>query len=333
MDWSRGFSAAYYLAVVDPASWRDVDRIEITSGSITRNGTGLRESADIQCTDYDNNRELWIRVWLDATQGETTEHIPLFTGIACSPSTEIDGNLFKHPLECYSVLKPAQDILLKRGWYAPANANGANLIRTLLSVSPAPVVIDGLSPTLTQTIVAEDGESNLSMADKILMAIGWRLRIDGDGTVHVCPKATEESATFDALENDVIEPQLSVDQDWYECPNVFRAVLGNLTAEARDENPDSFLSIVTRGREVWKEETSAALNSGETIAEYAMRRLREEQSYAVSVSYYRRYVPEVYVGDIVRLHHPAQGLDGDFVVQSQTITLSYGARVSERVST
>ena len=333
MDWMRGFSASYYLAVVDPASWRDVDRIEITSGSITRNSTGLRESADISCNDYDRNRELWVRVWLDATQGSGTEHVPLFTGIACSPSTEIDGGNLKHPLECYSVLKPAQDVLLQRGWYAPANANGAELVRKLLSASPAPAVIDGISPTITQTIVAEDKESNLSMADKILTAINWRLRIDGDGTIHICPKATEESAVFDALENDIIEPQLTIDHDWYECPNVFRAVLNNLTAVARDENPDSFLSTVTRGREVWAEEACSSLNNGETIAAYAARRLREEQAYAISVAYYRRYIPEVYIGDLVRIKYPAQGIDGAFSVQSQTISLSYGARVSERVST
>ena len=332
MDWSKGYSASYYLGVVDPDTWRDIDRIEITDGNITKSNSGLRESADVTCVNYSIGRELWVRVWLDAAQGSGTEHVALFTGIACSPSVEIDGNRQTHPMECYSVLKPAQDVLLQRGWYAPANANGANLVKNLLSVSPAPVVVDGLSPTLTHSIVSEDGESNLTMADKILTAINWRLRIEGDGTIHVCPKASSSSATFDALENDIIEPQVTLEHDWYECPNVFRAVLGELSAIAKDEDPNSFLSTVSRGREVWKEETSCALSDGETIAEYAARRLREEQSYAVSVSYSRRYQPDVTVTDLVRLHHPAQGLEGTFGVISQGIELGNGARVSEKVS-
>ena len=332
MNWASGFTASYYVSVVDPDSWRDIDRIEITSGSITRSNSGLRESADVKCTRYDLRRELWVRIWLDAEQGSGNEHVPLFTGLACSPSTEIDGYSHTYPLECYSVLKPAQDVLLQRGWYAPANASGADLVRTLLSVSPAPIVIDGISPLLKQSIVAEDGESNLSMTDKILTAINWRLRIGGDGEIHVCPKATEISATFDPLENDIIEPQVSLEQDWYECPNVFRAVMNELSTIARDEDPGSFLSTVSRGREVWKEDTKCALNDGETIAEYAMRRLKEEQAYAISASYYRRYMPDVCVTDLVRLHHPAQGIDGVFSVTSQTIDLAYGARVSEKVS-
>ena len=37
------------------------------------------------------------------------------------------------------------------------------------------------------------------------------------------------------------------------------------------------------------------------------------------------------VGDMVRLHYPAQGLDGLFRVKSQNIELGYNARTTEEV--
>ena len=118
MDWGKGYSATYYLAQVDPVTWRDIARIEITGGSINREKTGLIESADIDCTGYDDG-ERWIRVYLDARQNGAAEHVPLFTGLATSPEDEIDGTRVENALQCYSVLKPADDVLLLRGWYAP----------------------------------------------------------------------------------------------------------------------------------------------------------------------------------------------------------------------
>ena len=129
----------------------------------------------------------------------------------------------------------------------------------------------------------------------------------------------------------MIEPSIAVEYDWYSCPNVFRAVQDDLSAVARDDDPDSPLSTVSRGREIWAEETSCDFNTGESIAEYAVRRLKELQSIAVTASYERRYHPDVLAGDVIRLRYPAQGLDGLYKVTSQSIELGYGAKTSEEV--
>ena len=332
IDWSSGFSASFYMAEIDPVLWRDIRRMEITDASISRERQGLRQSADITCRQFDQSREMWVRIWLEASQGENTQKVPLFTGLAISPGTNINGSRMAYPVACYSVLKPAQDILLQRGWYAPAEAEGASLAARLLSVSPAPIVISENSPKLGAAIIAENGETNLSMAEKILDAIGWRLLIGGDGSINICPQAAGSVATFDALDNDVIEPQVTLTRDWYSCPNVYRAVQDDLSAVARDDAEDSFLSTASRGREVWEEEDGCNLRANETIGEYALRKLKESQSFATSVSYSRRYHPDINVGDIVTLHYPAQNLQGDFKVISQDISIGHGARVSEEVT-
>lgn len=333
MDWNLGYSAGYYATYVDPATWRDIERLEITGGSVNKSEDDLRASASLSCVDYPQGTERWIRIYLDAKQDETATHEALFTGLASSPAQDIDGNLVTNDIDCYSVLKPCEDILLERGWYAPAEVSGAEIIKDLLSATPASVEVDGNAPTLAEAIIAEDGESNLTMIDKVLLAIGWRLRLDGDGTVHLAPKGTEPVATYDPLENDAVEPKITVERDWYNCPNVFRAINADMSGVARDDSFTSPLSTVNRGREVWMEETSCDLNAGETIAEYAVRRLKEEQQIAQSAKYERRYNPAVQPTDVVRLHYPAQGLDGLYRVVSQTISLEYGAKTSEEVVT
>lgn len=333
MDWSKGFSSVYYAVRVDPATWRDLERIELTGGAIKREPTGLRESADIDCVDYPIDIEQWIRVYLDVRQGGDSEHVALFTGLATSPKADINGRMRSDTLACYSVLKPADDIPLLRGWYAPAGARGGDVIRQLLSATPAPIDVAEDSPKLTASIVAEDNESRLTMAEKVLAAIDWRMKINGNGSVRIEPKPTEATVTFDPVENDVIETQISVEADWYSCPNVYMAISDDMTGIARDDDPKSPLSTVSRGREVWLIEDSADLADNTSIAKYAKRQLEAAQKVQKTADYDRRFFPALSPGDLVRLHYPEQGLDGYFTIESQSIELTHGARTSEQIST
>lgn len=331
MDWSKGYSASYYVARVDPVTWKDIGRIEITGGSIKREPSALRESADIQCIGYDVGIEQWIRVYLDARQAGGATHTALFTGIASTPEVNSKGRYAETGLECYSVLKPVDDVLLPRGWYASAGMRGGDVIRNLLRATSAPVSIADDSPRLTESIIAENGETNLTMVDRILAAINWRLRIDGDGTIEVLPKALEASIMFDSIENDCIEPDVDIEADWYNCPNVYMAVADDISGVARDDG-NGPLSIRSRGREIWAYETGVELAQNESIGQYAMRKLREAQTVAQAVSYARRYHPDVRPTDLIRLHYPEQGLSGLYKVEAQSIDLGYNARTSEEVS-
>lgn len=331
MDWAKGYEASYIMHTVDPATWRDTDTIQITGGSIKRELTGKRESADVDCKGIDIGIERWVRIYLETRQDGASERTALFTGLATSPADEFEGIVRNNTLTCYSVLKPCEDVALPIGWYAPKNTSGAEVIRRLLSVTPAPCVIQPYAPLLSDHIVAESNETHLTMIDKILTAIDWRLWIDGNGVIRVESKTSEPVASFDPIENDMIETKVRVSGDWYNCPNVYRATSGDVTGIARDENPDSALSIPARGREVWKSESGVNLASGETIAQYAQRMLRQAQQVKKSASYTRRYVPTVKPGDHVRMAYPAQGLTGVYMVESQTVTLSYSASTDEQI--
>ena len=192
------------------------------------------------------------------------------------------------------------------------------------------MIIDDNLPLLSDTIIAEDNETNLSMIDKILYAMNWRIVLEGDGTIRITNVADSVSDVFDNLYNDILEMDITITNNWFDVPNVFRAVGSGISSIARDEDPDSPFSIQNRGREIWMGETDCVLNDGEKITEYAERRLKEEQNIHKTLDYSRRYKPDIHIGDAVWISYPEQQISGAFVITSQTINLGYGGSVSEQ---
>lgn len=330
MEWANGYSASYHGNIVDPETWADGDRIELVDGSVSREVDDLRQSADVSI-DQRFESEMWVRLYLDATQSGDKERVALFTGLMVSPERNIDGYREEFNYECYSVLKPCDDIYLARGWYVPASISCANIVKSLLSATPAPCEIAPDMPALTTAIVAEENETNLTMVDKILYAVGWTMTVSGDGTIIVAPPTNDVVISLDAVDNDILLPAITVKDDWFSAPNVFRAISDDLTAVARDDTGNTQMSVEGRGREVWAQETSVDLADNESIAEYAMRRLKEEQNKKKEVSYTRRFLPDVDVGALVRLHYPAQDINGIFKVVSQKFNLGFNCETSEEV--
>lgn len=335
MNWSKGYTVLHYASIVDPVTWKDIERIEIEQGSISRGTDSLVQSANIDCAESSEinfETEKWIRIYADIRQTEDNYHGAIFTGLISTPTKNIEGSKVKYSAQCYSVLKPAEDVLLDRGWYASAKSDAVSLISKLLSVSPAPILVgDGISGELPENIIAENNETNLSMVWKILKYMNWHLSIDGRGfiTISQYPDINNNSIIFDANDNDCLETSVTVNCDWFSCPNVFRAMRDTAIAVARDESSDSPLSIRNRGREVWVGETDCALQTNETLANYAKRRLAEEQNAHYEISYTRRFHPDVDVYDIIRLNYPEQDIVGFFEVTSQSITLGHAISVSE----
>lgn len=331
MNWGQGYSASYYLTIVDPNTWIDTTQVEITGGSIKRSDGDLIESADIDTVDYLLDNERIIRVWLDARQNGGLSHTPLFTGYAASPNQSRTGTLVNTSISCYSVLKPAQDVLLPHGWYAPVDTNGEDLVKQLLKVCKAPVRVECLPKRLSEPIIAESGESNLSMTWLIMNALGWTIRINGLGEITVTEYSSYSKENFGINMNDVLEQEVSIEYDWYECPNVFRATANGYSAIVKDESDASPFSISSRGREIWAEEEDCDLAEGDDLTSYAAKRLKELQSVVKKVSYDRRFFPDLTIGDVVVLDYPEQALTGEYEIISQTITLGPNAKTSEEV--
>ena len=328
MDYTRGYKASFYAMLLDPVTWLEIERIELISGSISRSNGGLEQTASLTVRDFDQTQEHWIRVYMDATQEADVDHVALFTGLVSAPKENVEGSVATHELECYSVLEPL-DVPLLLGEYIPYGMNAGTAIKRLLKPTPAPVDIAPGAPALEDYIVAEENETNVTMIQKVLDTIGWQMVIEGDGTIEVRPRPETVAASFSAIGMDVIEKTLSKTRDWFKTPNVFRATSGDMVAVARDDDPESPLSTVSRGREVTSEETDVTLTSDEGLAEYAKRKLKEEQQIVESADYTRRFIPGVMVGDRVDINY--DHLQGEYEVISQNISLTYNAQTEEQV--
>ena len=331
MDWSQGFVSSYSAYIVDPKTWRDTSSFEITGGSVKNSNTSMRASSTVDTTEFPQDKEYWIRIYLEAHQESEVARVALFTGVVSAPSKNITGSHRKVSLQCYSVLKPAEDMLLPLGWYVLKGTDGAQIIRELLKVTNAPIKIEGKSPTLSSTIIAENGETNMTIIDKILDAIEWCLKISGDGSITICPKSDSYYVIMDEDDYDIVEMSIDEEFNWYDCPNALRVTDDGLTAVYKDEDPKSMLSIQNRGREIWTEEESVTLKDNETLSEYAVRRLKELQKVSKNLSYSRRFIPGLFPSDLIGINYPSQGVSGVYRIKSQTIELNYSARTSEEV--
>lgn len=329
MDWSKGFSARYRIATVDPVTWADIGFLDFTEGTVTRSLDGLMQSADLTMTE--DPGEKWIRIYLDARSDSGGVHTAVFTGLTSAPGEDKHGRRSTFKAECYSVLQPCKDMLMPKGWSAGAEVPVDGIIAGLLRVSPAPFKSEMNAPMLTEPIIAEENETNLTMIHKILDAVGWHLRIAGDGAVMLTAGHDEPAASYSALDVDVVEKDVTRTYDWYSCPNCIRVTQNDSVSEARDDDPNSPLSTRSRGREIWAAESASGIGDAETLDEYAQRRLRELQSPGRAISYTRRYDPEVMPGDAVLLHYPAEHIQGLVRVSKQTITLGKGCRTQEEV--
>ena len=345
MNYSTGYISSFYGMTVDPVTWRDMERFEIISGNIDKNIDNLRDSASLVMKDDFDVLDQWIRIYMDANQSGDVVHVPLFTGIATSPSVSYTLGVSNYTIQCYSVLKPLEDILLPKGYFASTRIAGTDILKELLKATPAPVVVDNKSGNLTTNIVAEGNETNLTMIDTILpylttdevIQIGddnigtktsdIQLRISGDGHIVISAVRDDPVAIFSKLQNDVVTTDFNKDRDWFECPNVLVVSTDANSETIRDDDPNSILSTVSRGREIWASEVNVTISDNESLLSYGRRKLKELQIRNEFVDYTRRFDPAIQPGDIVRIKYP--DLDGDYRVESQSIDLSPGAPTSE----
>ena len=152
----------------------------------------VNDLGNIDPSEYEDDREVFLNTLLDDgayrfvwEDGDDYEYYVVV-------ETMLDSG-YVYQKYWYSEegsYKPAADVLLDRGWYAPAGVSGAVLVERLLG-GYAPIVSAENAPALTNAVVAEDGETKLSMAHKILKAINWRIRLYGDGLISIVPQATQ----------------------------------------------------------------------------------------------------------------------------------------------
>lgn len=342
VDWTASMQQTYEYYVVDPGTWKDVRRINtVTRCSISRDSeTDTLGSATI---DIDESLgECYVRVYLVTIQNGITERHPLGTFLVQTPGESFDGKTKSYSIDAYTPLIELKESLPPIGY---ALLKDENIMRMAYMITRenarAPVSETVSDDVLSDNFVAEIEENWLSYLSYLIANAKYTYGLDDLGRILFLPKQDTASLqpiwTYDDSDNSILQPEISINRDLYEIPNVVEVIYsqGDITYYSKvvNDDPNSPVSTVNRGRQITHRDSNPSVVGIPTqyqIDEYAKQLLRDMSAVECKISYTHAYCP-VRLGDCVRLNITKAGLvNVKAKVISQNIKCEPGCPVSEK---
>lgn len=349
IDWTKSMEQTYEFYEVDPLTWGNVKKLDnITKCKIdwdlSKETIG---SATISCVGEIS--EMYIRIYMIATQKKIEHKIPLGTFMVQTPTLKFDGKVETVSLDAYTPLLELKDDSPPLGYSVLKNSD---TLKTAVALTKehvrAPVVspnFDEESPfsnkNLYEDFVANDNDTWLTFISDLMGKAGYSYRLDEMGRVLFAPSqitaALQPVWVYDDSNSSILLPDLSINRDLYGIPNVVEVSLsvgnGYLHSRIENDDPMSPISTTTRGRVVLHREINPSIEGVPTQAmldEYAERLLKELSTLEYKVTYKHGYCP-VNVGDCVMLNYSKPGLRRVKArVISQSIDCKTGCVVNEQ---
>lgn len=344
-DWTKSMRQTFEYYIVDPGTWEDTELItDVESCSITRDlDNETLGSSSLTCdTDYTDK---YIRVYLVTDQNGVHERTPLSTNIYQTPSTRFDGKRSTADQDGYTPLIELKESSMPLGY---SIVKGENILERASEIiaekARAPVVAGSSSEKLLDNFVADVNDTYLTFMTDLIANASYRFDLDEMGRILFARTQNIASLqpiwTYTDDNSSILLPEITVSRDLYGVPNVVEVVYSAsdsapMYARAVNNDPNSIVSTISRGREVVYRETDPNVVEGLTqtqLNEYARELLRDLSSLEYTLTYSHGYCP-VRVGDCVMLNYVRAGLtDIKAQVISQTITCQSGCTVEETVS-
>lgn len=341
-DWSKSMQQTFEYCVVDPGTWKDEAVLNnVKTCTITHDSeTETLGSASIEVTETVG--ECYIRVYLVTIQNGIREKHSLGTFLVQTPSSIFDGKIRNVTMDAYTPLLELKENPTPLGYAVREGENIMELVYQLTREhARAPVVKAECSTTVFSEFIANINDTWLSFLTDLMANAKYYYTLDEMGRILFSPKQDTASLqpvwTYDDSNSSILYPELTMEHDLYGIPNVVEVVYSkgstNYYGRAVNEDENSPLSIVNRGREITHRVTDPDLPAEPTeyqIQEYAEQLLKELSTVEYSVTYTHGYCP-VRVGDCVRLNYKGAGLTGIKArVVSQTIKCEPGCPVTEK---
>lgn len=330
----------YYI--VDPATWKDMKQItNVTKCSVSRDlGADTLGSATIDITE--SIGECYIRIYLVAIQKGYKEKFPLGTFMVQTPSTSFNGKLMNVSMDAYTPLLELKEKLPPLGFSVAKGQNIMDMVYNLASENArAPIVKATCDKTVYSDFVANTEDTWLTFLIDLAANANYEFMLDEMGRVLFAPKQDTASLqpvwTYSDDNSSILQPELDLDHDMYGVPNAVEIIYSNgsnyFHTKIVNDDPNSPISTVNRGREILHRETDPSISGNPTkeeLDQYAERLLSNLSTLEYSVSYTHGYCP-VRVGDCVRLNYERAGLTNvKAKVISQSISCASGCQVEER---
>lgn len=341
-DWTKSMQQTFEYYIVNPATWKDVRRINnVKSGSITRD-LGVETLGSATFDIEEPLGECYIRVYLITIQNGAKDKYPLGTYLIQTPSSKFDGKNKIVSVDAYTPLLELKENPPPIGYSV---LKDTNIMETAYKITKeqvrAPVVAAACTETLFSDFVANTDDTWMTFLNDLMANAKYTFSLDELGRILFSPKQDMASLqpvwTFDDSNSSILYPEINMDYDLYGIPNVVEVIYSSddrcYYSRVVNDDSNSPTSTVSRGREIIHRVTEPILYGNPTdeqVNEYAVRLLRSLSSIEYTVNYSHGYCP-VKIGDCVRLNYSKAGLNGiKAKVISQSIKCEPGCPVSEK---
>lgn len=321
-DWSRSMTQTFEYYTVDPGTWGDQDKIDtIESSQIVRDlEVDTRGSASI--TSAIDLSDKYVRVYLITIQDGVKDRIPLGTHIYQTPSEKFDGRRASTDQDGYTPLLELGENMPDLGYAILKGVNIMDIAGTLTrNHVRAPVVLSRGADCLADNFVAETDDTWLTFISDLIANANSYFDLDDRGRIIFAVKSdiSEMMPIWEYTDDNssILYPDISIERDLYGIPNVVEVVYtpenggDPIISRVVNDDPDSIISTVSRGREVTYRETDPNVVEGVNQSQldgYANELLKSLSSLEYRVNYTHGYCP-VRIGDCVLLSYKAAGLD------------------------
>ena len=340
-NWLSSMQQTFEFYSVDPDTWRDNAVLDtVKSCTITRDlSAGTLGSATIEATDVISER--YIRIYLVTIQNGLRERFALGTFLVQTPSVGFDGRVSSISMDAYTPLLELKDKMPPLGYAILKDTPIMEIAVDLCSENMrAPVVSARDETTLYSDFVADLNDTWLTFLTDLIANANFQFALDEEGQILFAPIQDTASLqpvwTYDDSNSSILYPDINIDRDLYGIPNVVEVIYSTGTgffySRVVNDNPDSPISTVTRGREVIHRVSDPELSGNPTqeqIDAYAEQLLRNLSALEYKVTYKHGYCP-VRVGDAVYLNYERAGLRNvKAKVTNQVIRCESGCPVEE----
>ena len=341
-DWTKSMQQTFEYYLVDKNSWKDTKPLKLVKSSKIDRDLETDTLGSMTIDLDENIGEAYVRVYLVTIQNGVTERHPLGTFLVQTPSMSCDGKTKQYSADAYTPLIILKETLPDIGYFIPKGSNvvGTAYEKTKELMKTIPVVQTSDDEELLNDFVADPEDNWFKFLVDLLANAEYSFGLDEMGHILFLPKQDLEALqpvyTFDDGNSSILYPDITLEDDIYGIPNVVEVICSNgnsiIQVEVKNEDPNSPVSIVNRGREILYRDTNPNIvgtASTEKVQEYAEKLLKELSTIKRTITYMHGYCP-VRLGDCVRLNYPKAGLTNvKAKVISQSIDCVPGCPVSE----
>lgn len=351
VDWTQSMQQSFSFYKVNPNTWRDEERIDtILSAEIVRDSED--ETLGYATFSADSiEGEFYIRTYMDVTQNGKFYHIPISTNLTQTSISGYDGKKNTINIDSYTPLIELKEKTPPVGFFFDKGMNILQQTRNWVSqLCRAPVLdwktaSEGLVVQDENGFVSENDEDWMSFLSAFLKNAKHVFRLTEMGEIYFdednLSMETQSIFTYSDDGLSILYPEISMTEDLYSIPNVVELVISKpdmkkgLLIRAVNDNPNSIISTVKRGREIItriNDPDIMGYNDEIQYRQLAEKTLDDLSSVEFNIEYKHGFCP-VKVGDCVTINYKKANLNNIRAkVIKQTITCEPGCPVSETAS-